>query len=216
MLARISPSLGILGRSALSVLTSVVFALGVAGCGSQRPQDVWFMPGPESASSPTSAQSSGYPFGTSGEGVAGGDTYDSALGDLPEAAYAKQPAGFWRHDEAEARREAKRTGRGLLVSFWADWCDDCAKLHTATLRDPAVRATLFGAFVPLRIDVSEDSQLGRQQLLRYRVDHVPAVLFLDGDGRERLRFEEFVTEETLLDELGALQRGPSPIAKAKP
>ena len=150
-------------------------------------------------------QRAGYPFGTPGSGVRGADApgeVDEA-GDLPEAAYFAKSRGFWRHDEEDAVREAKRTGRGLLVSFWADWSVECTQLDESTLRDPTVRAEIFGDYVPLRIDVSEETRLGRVQLERYRVDHVPAIILLDVHGRELDRIDSFVSDELILDRLRA-------------
>jgi thiol:disulfide interchange protein len=130
-------------------------------------------------------------------------TDDVEAGDLPEDVYLKKPHGFWLHDEQDAVREAKRTGRGLLVSFWADWSDECVQMDQQTLRVPAVRAEIFGGYVPLRIDVSEETRLGRNLLERYQVDHLPAIILLDDDGHELDRIGEYVSEEILLARLRA-------------
>lgn len=150
---------------------------------------------------------SGHPFGMFGAGVAGGDAPEEVTGrgDPPESMYAKKLRGFWLHDEEEAVREAKRSGRGLFVSFWASWCEDCRKLDEETLRAPEVRAAIYGAFVPLRIDVSEETRLGRLQLERYRVDHVPAIIVLDDDGHERDRLGAYVSEEVMLERIAAVK-----------
>lgn len=175
-----------------------------AGCGSQRPQDVWAMPDMRAESSPMSASKrEGYPFGMPGSGVQSGDVAsdDVEIGELPEAAYMNKARGFWRHDEVDAVREAKRTGRGILISFWADWSDECVRLDHDTLRDPDVRAAIFGKFVPLRIDVSEATRVGRRQLERYRVDHVPAIILLDAQGRELGRIDTYVSNEVMLSRI---------------
>lgn len=172
-------------------------------CGSQRAQDVWVMPDVDASGSQTAART-GYPFGLTGAGVPGGDVLtDEAAGDLPDEVYAARARGFWRLDEADAVQEAKRTGRRVLVSFWADWSDECVQLDEQTLRVPAVRAEIFGGYVPLRIDVSEESRRGRVLLERYHVDHLPALILLDDDGRELDRIAEYVSEEVLLERLRA-------------
>jgi thiol:disulfide interchange protein len=164
------------------------------------------MPDVGSDSSAVSARErEGYPFGLPGSGVRGGDAAAEVdePGDLPDALHAPrgERRGFWRLDEEAAIREAKRTGRGLLVSFWADWSEDCVELHQKTLRDPSVRAAIFGGYVPLRIDVTEESRLGRIQLQRYGVAHLPAVILLDDEGNELDRVEELISEKGMLERL---------------
>lgn len=156
------------------------------------------------------AARSGQPFGMSGVGIAGADAPEepSALGDYPESMYLKKPRGFWHHDEQGAVREAKESGRGLLVSFWASWCDVCRRLDDDTLRAPEVRAAIYGSFVPLRIDVSEETRLGRVLLERYRVDHVPAIIVLDDDGRERDRLDHYVSEDVMLERIARAKLAP--------
>ncbi len=162
------------------------------------------MPDMRLQASSTSAQArTAHAFALSGVGAPGADrlTRVDELGDLPEDGYLVTSRGFWRQNEEESVREARQTGRGLLVSFWADWCFACLELEEGPLREPAVRAEIFARYVPLRIDVSEETRLGRTQLARYGVDHLPAIIIIDDRGRERARIGEYVSEQVMLERL---------------
>ena len=44
----------------------------------------------------------------------------------------------WERKFDEALREAKRTGKPLVVDFWAEWCGWCHRLERTTYADPTV------------------------------------------------------------------------------
>lgn len=123
-----------------------------------------------------------------------------ARGELPDAGPLDEDP-FWRTDEARARQEAQRAGKGLFVAFYADWCDRCRALDRHALEDPIFRFRVQQRFVPLRVDVTEPSTAEREQLERYGVDRLPAVLFVGADGRLARRFDEVVPLRQLLAEL---------------
>jgi hypothetical protein len=189
--------------------TSVALTVALlAGCAGARPRDMWVMPlSPDPAPAGAARESGGYPFSYASNGVAGADdtSEEQPRGDLPESAYHR-PAAFWRRDEAAARREAQATRRGILVSFFAEWSDDCRQLEDDTLLSPEVRGAIRQGYVPLRIDVTEETRAGRELLERYRVDQLPAIILLDAQGHELDRINEFVTQEALLDRLAKSKR----------
>jgi thioredoxin family protein len=184
------------------VFAVLVASGGVAACGGAQPGEVWTMPSvPLAADAPPAERNHGMPFTYTGAaGVHGGDAMkaeDDEPGDLPETGFAPTH-GFWRSDERAAAREAKAYGKGLLVSFFAEWCDECRRLERDTLRDPEIRRVVVGRFVPLRIDLTEETRENREQSERYAVSRVPSLLVLDAAGRELYRFEAYVPPDTLL------------------
>ncbi len=196
-MARFRPSTAVL-------LGLLVTGAGGSACGGAPAGDVWTMPTVPLAAEASASErrgAHGMPFTYTGAaGIQGGDAMtreDDGPGDLPETGFA--PAhGFWRSDEHEAQREARAYGKGLLVSFFAEWCDECRRLERDTLRDPEIRRAVVNRFVPLRIDLTEETRENREQSERYAVSRVPSLLVLDASGRELYRFEAYVPRDTLL------------------
>jgi thiol:disulfide interchange protein DsbD len=122
-------------------------------------------------------------------------------GDPPETAFDAGVRTFWRRDEARALAEARASGRWLLVDFMADWCVPCLLLDREVFGDPEVRARLEPDFVPLRVDVTEETMANRAQMERYGVVRLPAVLVLDAHGREVDRIEHPLDAESFLARL---------------
>lgn len=134
-------------------------------------------------------------------------------GDLPETGL-RPPDAFWRLDERAAYREARELRRGVLIDFSASWCFPCVKLDRDTLADPLVRQTLSASFIPLKVDVTEESLTNREQIERYRVYRLPAVLLLDAQGRELDRIGEYIDASHFLARLSLAERKlEAPIAE---
>ena len=123
-------------------------------------------------------------------------------GDLPDSAYPNEDP-FWRWSEREAWREAETTRRGVLVDFYADWCDECRATARETWRDPLVRRAIASRFVPLRIDVTEITQESREQLERYQVSRLPTSVVVAQNGRELWRFTSPPPPDDLIASLTA-------------
>ena len=60
---------------------------------------------------------------------------------------------------------------------------------------------LLEQFVPVRIDVTEETQANREQLQRYAIVSLPAVLVLDSHGRVVDRIDEFLSSDAFLSRL---------------
>jgi thiol:disulfide interchange protein DsbD len=107
--------------------------------------------------------------------------------------------------EPEAVARAAKEHRPLLIDFGASWCGACKELDKETFQDPRVRAE--GArFAALRVDASDpdDEEAARVQK-KYGVRGLPVVLVYGSDGREALRFTEFVPAERFAQALAGVR-----------
>lgn len=144
----------------------------------------------------------GYPFASAGNGQ-GADVLvheGEVRGDLPELAMPSR-RGMWRANERKALAEARAQGRGVVIDFWAEWCDSCWRLERETYAEPELRRAMLEQFVPVRIDVTEETRANREQLQRYAIVSLPTVLVLDSHGRVVDRIDEFLSSEAFLQRL---------------
>jgi hypothetical protein len=176
----------------------------LAACGGARRGDaVWTMPAMQTDRD-LAGDGTPYPFVYTHAGVDGADApgHEDPLprGDLPES-MLPVPGRYWMRDERLALREARATGRGVLVVFHADWSAECRRLDDDTLSDLAVRDAIRKRYVPLRIDVTEETKLNRRQLERYRVLTLPAIVRLDARGVEHDRITAHLAPDAMLERL---------------
>ncbi|MCP4449574.1 MAG: DUF255 domain-containing protein [Myxococcales bacterium] len=93
----------------------------------------------------------------------------------------------WRHDEKVAFADAKAANKGVMIDFGAEWCSPC-KIIEKVFGEQVVFTALNDDFVPLKFDVSEGNDVDEALRKRYQASSLPAVLFLDAEGNELLRY----------------------------
>ncbi len=76
---------------------------------------------------------------------------------LKEGWYASLPAGM---------AEAERTGKPVLIDFWATWCKNCLLMDKTTLRDPEVSAALAG-YVKIKFQAEDASVSPAKEALEH-------------------------------------------------
>jgi thiol:disulfide interchange protein len=89
----------------------------------------------------------------------------------------------WRDSESVAFTDARASGRHVLVVFGADWCLPCRRIERI-MNDESVFGLLSESFVPLHFDITELSEQDEALQAKYRAPTLPAVIFVDTNGRE--------------------------------
>ncbi len=96
-----------------------------------------------------------------------------------------------REETVRADRPADQTGLPRLIDLGAKSCIPC-KLMAPILEE--LRRDYADQFVTEFIDVRENPQAGRD----YDIRRIPTQIFLDANGRELYRHEDFLSKEAIL------------------
>ncbi|MDF2692744.1 MAG: Cytochrome c-type biosis protein DsbD, protein-disulfide reductase, partial [Labilithrix sp.] len=105
------------------------------------------------------------------------------------------PEIAWMTNEEAALAKANAEGKPVLIDFGAEWCAACKKLEHQTFPDPNVRSEAQ-RFVTLRVDATDDEDVNVNKLKdKYKVVGLPTVIMLDKNGKEAVRFNDFVKPE---------------------
>lgn len=89
----------------------------------------------------------------------------------------------WLTNYDEAVAESQKTGKPIMIDFWADWCTYCKALDRESYSDAEV-AEACKAFVPLKLDGDHE---GRPLAEKYFVQGFPTILFIDAEGKDYTR-----------------------------
>jgi thiol:disulfide interchange protein DsbD len=94
----------------------------------------------------------------------------------------------WRSDQKEALAEAKAAGKPALLDFAAGWCVPCKAFETDILSDPAVHDEVASRYVPVKFDVTQDTEADQANKETWNAATLPTVILVASDGREVRRF----------------------------
>ena len=80
--------------------------------------------------------------------------------------------------------EAKRTGKPLLLDFYADWCISCKEMEIKTFANPAV-AKKMQEYILVQADVTSNTAAHQALLKRYGLFGPPGILLFNPAGEEQ-------------------------------
>ncbi len=114
----------------------------------------------------------------------------------------------WQAYGDEAFAKAREQGRFVLLELEAVWCHWCHVMDERTWSDPAVAAAVAAHYVPVRADHDARPDLAE----RYRDYGWPALIILDGEGREIVKRAGYIAPEAMARLLAAVVADPTPEA----
>lgn len=110
---------------------------------------------------------------------------------------AAQEGVQWRTDINEARQEAYRAEKLILLHFWDTWCGPCKKMDESTFTDPRVAQTMHANFVPVKVQVGANKELAQ----RVGVKSIPCDLIVTVEGKVVARTQGYQSAEKYIGEL---------------
>ncbi len=106
-----------------------------------------------------------------------------------------EPEWIWNEEAGFAQAAAE--GKPVMMDFWAEWCVACNELDHFTYSQSEVLA-LAEEFVPIKMDLTKNSDANKSILGKYEVFGMPTVIFFDSSGKELERFSVFISAEDML------------------
>lgn len=103
----------------------------------------------------------------------------------------------WATDERAAFATARAEHKGVMLEIYASWAIPSVKLDLE-LHGERVGRALGAGWVPIRIDVSDDSPASAELRARYRAPTLPSVVFVASDGTVIDRLTVLVDDEAEL------------------
>ncbi len=121
---------------------------------------------------------------------------------LPSMAKAAEGGVAWESSLEAGLAAAKAQGKPALVDMRADWCVACVELEKKTWPDAAVQKWL-GTVVPVRLDMTKNTDADQAVMQKYGVRGLPTVLLISPEGEVLKGFVGFKSPEAVLAWAGA-------------
>lgn len=88
----------------------------------------------------------------------------------------------WSSYSDKILEKAKKSGKPIVLDFYADWCLACHELEEKTFSHSDIQE-LFKEFVLIRFDATNDSPELVELRARYQIVGLPTVIFFDKTGQ---------------------------------
>lgn len=109
----------------------------------------------------------------------------------------------WRASFEQAKTEAIRTGKPILLDFSASWCPPCLVMKNEVWNQAEVGQAVENSVIPLLVDV--DVAENRPLAARYQVESIPSIIVITPEG-EVLKQKGYMDAEDLVAMLENVSR----------
>jgi thiol:disulfide interchange protein DsbD len=119
------------------------------------------------------------------------------------------PGVSWQPYSDQALKQARESGRPVIIDFSATWCTPCRELEDITFRDPQVVKQAQESFLMVKVDLTtKGNPLYEKLVAQYGIKGVPTVVFFDGKGKERadLRLVDFLPADQFLNRMTQIRQ----------
>jgi len=113
----------------------------------------------------------------------------------------------WRRSLQAAFAESKRTGKPIMVDFYADWCGPCKILDKAYEQPNLVAESR--KWIPVKIDVDQDPAA----METYKANRLPTIVFFNARGKETGRKVGFSVPRSVNDMDGLVKHLAQDVTK---
>ncbi len=103
----------------------------------------------------------------------------------------------WQRDLRQAMKEAKESGKMILIDVYTDWCGPCKKLDADTYTNPEVLTYLTRTFICVKVN-AEDPKLGYWVSSKYGIDAYPSIIVLSPDRKMKGKFSSYLPPRQFL------------------
>lgn len=95
---------------------------------------------------------------------------------------------FFQGTLEEAKVMAQKTGKHILVDFYAQWCAPCKWMEETSFSDQQVKNILEDKYISVKINIDEFAGYDLKQ--QYEVRYLPTILIFNKKGKIIERVEE--------------------------
>ncbi|MGB1205123.1 MAG: thioredoxin family protein [Chitinophagales bacterium] len=101
--------------------------------------------------------------------------------------------GSWKSLENKAKIEKKP----IILDFYADWCRPCKQMDRESLANEEVAAYIKENYIAYKVDTEKEKEIAEN----FKVENLPAFVFLDHNGQEIGRVSSYLTKEAFFKTL---------------